>query len=340
MIKGRKTDGDQDYIMIDTCKDGSLTVATRRINFAKKQKTKTLSDNKKKNNIFELQGRLSNEAVFLCAQNIPCDVYLKCDDGAVFSAHKDILSTTSPYFDAMFHSNMVEKVQAIINIQCVTSQALKQVIRYAYSAKNSILLADELYDLVIAANMLCVRDIEAQCLDFLSRNMEIENCLDILTVAEMVCCEDLYMLSLNFMRDNFRQFLRQPTFQYLPPQYLELLLSNDCLDVSSEVDVFDALVLWICHDVHARQTYLPRLLRHVRLMLLSRKYLVDRVLRENVVMGNDEARGIVLEALDCHMLPERTCLPESTCTAGTRSPRQSLNRKIYVIGGQGTSLKK
>ena len=333
MRKLRKTEKDQDsYIMIDTCEDGSLTMATKRIDFTSTS-TRTICKN-----VLKLRGKLTNEVIFVRTQNTSCDVYLKCDDGVVFSAHKNILSMISPYFEAMFHSNMIEKVQAVINIRCVTSQSLKHVIRFAYSAETSVPFDEELFDLLLAANMLCVRDIETQCLDFLGRNLDMENCVDVLNVSEMICCEELYMIAFNFLKNNFRQFVRQPNFYYLAPQHLELLLSNDCLDVAAEADVFDAVILWTCHDTHARESYLPQLLRQVRLMLLSRKYLVDRVLRESTVMANEEARNIVLDVLDCHMLPERTCLLKLSSCVGACLPRQSLNRKIYVIGGQGRGL--
>ena len=335
MRRVRKPDKDQDsYIMIDTCEDGSLTVATKRIDFTSKQPITPCK------NVLKLHGSLSSEVIFVQTQNISCDVYLKCDDGAVFSAHKNILSIISPYFDAMFHSNMIEKAQAVINIQCVTSQSLQHVIRFAYSAETVVPFGEELFELLVAANMLCVRDIETQCLAYLGQFMDMENCVDILNVSEMVCCEELYMIAFNFIKNNFRYFVREPIFHYLAPHHLELLLSNDCLDVSSEADVFDAVISWTCHDTHARESLLPRLLSHVRLMLLSRKFLVDRVLRENTVMTNDKARSIVLDVLDCHMLPERTRLPKSTTTCvGARSPRQSLNRKMFVIGGTGGTLR-
>lgn len=39
--------------------------------------------------------------------------------------------------------------------------------------------------------------------------------------------------------------------------------------------VFEAMVAWIKHDKPARLEYMPKLMEHVRLPLLSRDYLVQ-----------------------------------------------------------------
>ena len=65
---------------------------------------------------------------------------------------------------------------------------------------------------------------------------------------------------------------------------------------------------------------------------MSRKYLVDRVLHEPIVMQDDRSRDIVLKALDHHLLPERGI--EDTYDI-INVPRQITNRTLYVVGGSG-----
>lgn len=45
--------------------------------------------------------------------------------------------------------------------------------------------------------------------------------------------------------------------------------------MSSVSQVFEAMVAWIKHDKAGRLEYMPRLMEHVRLPLLSRDYLVQ-----------------------------------------------------------------
>uniref|UniRef100_A0A069DUG1 Kelch like related protein n=1 Tax=Clytia hemisphaerica TaxID=252671 RepID=A0A069DUG1_9CNID len=150
------------------------------------------------------------------------------------------------------------------------------------------------------------------------------------SLAEMINCEPLYNASFKFVQNNFRQVSQELDFLQLSFQQMELILSNDYIDVSSESDVFEAIINWVSYDSMARLACLARLLQYVRFMLLSRKYLADRVLRENLVMSDENSRNIVLQILDRYILPERTC--SLNTNQSSTSPRQASNRKIYVIG--------
>jgi len=329
------------YIMLDTCEDGTVVtttpVATSQLTGKDLRRKKQSSDNPfvlpMAAGTVELEHKLLKEITFLRSQNQSYDVYLRCDDGDIFAAHKNVLSAISPYFEAMFQANMVERTQAIINIQGVPSVALKSLIDFAYSAKLAVTL-NNIYDVLIAANMLRIEVAEEQCLEFMRQNIDVENCIEILSIAEMLNCEKLYQCVCMFITSNFRKILRDPNFFYLSPQQLESLICDDHIDISCESEVFDAVMLWIQFDLINRKLYLSRLLRHVRLMQLSRKYLVDRVLRESLIMSEESARNIVFDALDRHILPERTCLVNTNIMS--HLPRQITNRTIYVVGGKGT----
>jgi hypothetical protein len=49
------------------------------------------------------------------------------------------------------------------------------------------------------------------------------------------------------------------------------------LQVESEVPVYEAVMAWTRHDPVNKGPYLPQLLRHVRLPLLSAKFITDVV---------------------------------------------------------------
>lgn len=263
--------------------------------------------------------------------NVLCDVYLKCDDGTIFSAHKTILSTVTPYFSAMFHSNMVENKQAVIKIQGVESRALKCLIDFSYTTQI-VVTSYDIYDVLVAANMLCFRDVEYRIIRFLMEEINLENCVDIFTVAEFINSHQLNLTANRFVANNFRQVTRSSAILELTWQQLDSVLSNDDINVASEVDIFDAVMAWVRYDVNLRITLLPSLLRHIRFALMTRKYLVDVVLRENLIMRQEESRNIVLRALDYHILPERTVVNDGDPFF---APRHLTHRALFVLGGQG-----
>ena len=300
------------YVMVETSKNGTIYTTAG---------LQTCKDPKRMLAL-ELNHELSGEVLYVRSQNIPCDVYLRCDDGTIFSAHKNVLSSISLYFNAMFQANMIEKSQAIIDIRAVTSEALKCLIDFAYSP-NLLVSFSYVYDLLIASNMLCVEQVEHQCVDFLGHNLDVDNCIEVWSISEMINCEPLYNATFSFVQNNFRRVSQELDFLQLSFQQMELLLSNDYIDVSSETDVFEAIINWVSYDSMARLPCLARLLQYVRFMLLSRKYLADRVLKENLVMSDKDSRNIILQ----------TC--SSNGNQPSISPRQASNRKIYVIGGKG-----
>lgn len=101
---------------------------------------------------------------------------------------------------------------------------------------------------------------------------------------------------------------------------------------SSVSQVFEAMVAWIKHDKPTRLEYMPRLMEHVRLPLLSRDYLVQvklwshykqphlffnhrpwnllRALKclqiveeEALIKNNNTCKDFLIEALKYHLLP-------------------------------------
>ena len=96
-------------------------------------------------------------------KNLFIDVVL-CADGVELSAHKVILSSCSPYFEAMFCGNFSEqhsKSDGKISIGGVTGRALKSIMDYIYSGilKVTIENAPELLQI---ADLLLLEQVNNQ----------------------------------------------------------------------------------------------------------------------------------------------------------------------------------
>lgn len=50
--------------------------------------------------------------------------------------------------------------------------------------------------------------------------------------------------------------------------------------------VFECVINWVKHDVETRKTHLPVLMEHVRLPLMSKYYLIEKV-HEEPLMDTD-----------------------------------------------------
>lgn len=66
-----------------------------------------------------------------------CDIVLKAESDS-FPAHRAVLAGASPYFQAMFCSNMVECGMQEVPLHGIRSKILCAVIDFAYTSKVSL----------------------------------------------------------------------------------------------------------------------------------------------------------------------------------------------------------
>lgn len=93
-------------------------------------------------------------------------------------------------------------------------------------------------------------------------------------------------------------------FLLLPVNQLMDIISSDELNVRSEEHVFTAVMSWVKHNVTERRQYLGQILGHVRLPLLSPKYLVGTVGSDLLVKSDEICRDLVDEAKNYLLLPQ------------------------------------
>ncbi|EDO49110.1 predicted protein [Nematostella vectensis] len=271
---------------------------------------------------------------FRC-DGIFCDVVLMTEDGQEIDAHKLVLSASSEYFRAMFLTDMKESQQKFITIRAIDSQSMTTLVEFAYTS-NVRINSENVETLLYAASMLQFVRVEKACYEFLRKNINVPNCLTIWNLAELHGCAELTALAESYSRGNFVSLLKHSEFKELSSKQLGSLLSHDKLNVPSESAVFEAVMSWIKHDVESRKKDLANLLEHIRFPLLTRKFLIDTVAKEDLIMNERPCREFVLEAIDYHLIPERRA-----CTRTTRTiPREKSSRAVYVVGGeeQGTVL--
>ena len=279
-------------------------------------------------------GKILSQMNSFRKEGLFCDLILECDDHRTFLVHKLVMASASPYFRAMFKNEMLESHQPVIHLKEIDSESLGVLIDFAYTADIKIDV-ENILNVLAAGNMLCFEDVENCCIDFLCKNLNIENCIDICSVADSLNCEELRRLAELYVTRNFRWLVRNSNINLLSAGQLESILSNDGLCISSETEVYEAVLSWIKYNPNERKKCFATLLRHVRLVLISRKYLVDRIMREPLVMDDTECRCLVLAALDHILLPERRL---ASCPVEVL-PRKVVNRTLFVLGGEGKSAK-
>lgn len=82
-----------------------------------------------------------------------------------------------------------------------------------------------------------------------------------------------------------------------------------------------------------RQEVLAQLMEHVRLPLLSREYLVERVESESLIKRNFACKDFLIEAMKYHLLTSEQRSILQTPRTRPRTP-VGLPKIMYVVGGQ------
>lgn len=105
------------------------------------------------------------------------------------------------------------------------------------------------------------------------------------------------------------------------------------MTVASEEKVYESVIAWIQFDAKERRKYLPQLLEHVRLPLVSQEFLVSRVENEPLLKEDLLVKDFIIEALKYHLLKGDA---KNTLKTTRTIPRQPIGQPkiLLVIGGQ------
>ncbi|XP_060055793.1 kelch-like protein 17 isoform X5 [Erinaceus europaeus] len=232
-----------------------------------------------------------------------CDIVLHVAAKEI-RAHKVVLASCSPYFHAMFTNEMSESRQTHVTLHDIDPQALDQLVQFAYTAEI-VVGEGNVQTLLPAASLLQLNGVRDACCKFLLSQLDPSNCLGIRSFADTHSCSDLLKAAHRYVLQHFVDVAKTEEFMLLPLKQVLELVSSDSLNVPSEEDVYRAVLSWVKHDVEARRQHVPRLMKCVRLPLLSRDFLLGHVDAESLVRHHPDCKDLLIEALKFHLLPEQ-----------------------------------
>ena len=238
-----------------------------------------------------------------------CDVTLQVNGGSnrrrSLRAHRMVLVAASPFFAAMFSSDMRESRSGLVELNNVDPTAVEKLLDFAYTSKISFSYSSAL-QLIAASDMLQFPEVQQACSDYLQHSLSPTNCLELLQFAGVHSCTELLRAAQLHCNLHFESVSRRPEFLELPVDQLEAYLSSDRLRVEGERCVLDAALCWLEHDVVSRSQHAYRVLCCVRLSLLPPDTLLDVVWVHHLVSGNLQCMELLRRALSVHILPANT----------------------------------
>jgi len=264
--------------------------------------------------------------------NILCDVTLESEDGELIRAHRAVLASSCPYFQAIFTTNLSESVATgTVKIWEVEGDILLAVVTYCY-ASHFELPTSRLLTLLCVSDRLGMVSLFDECSLRLEDQLSTTNCLSLRAYAELYGCERLFNMCTQFVCDNFSKVVDSEEFLALSSDQLECLLSMDGLKVKKEEEVFEAVMKWVKCDVEHRQCQFVNILSCVRFPFVSTTYLKQKIETEELAQLESRCEQFIQEAYTYKFYPDKRVMLKSSPRARPRNP-SGLQSVLLCIGG-------
>ena len=249
-----------------------------------------------------------------------CDGIIKIGEKQFF-IHKAILSAASPYFRALFCNEWKETSSQEIQLQGVSSECFGILLDYIYTGSIDI-TSSNVEQLLPAGRLFQLDNIVEYCCEFLTSHLTVDNSLGILAFAKLHSCNSLVDTTLNYVHRHFEEVCKTEEFVEVDSSVLLSFLESDSIKISSEDDVFIALLRWTTYDIKSRFENFEHFLNHVKLPLVSPKIAEQHC---SLYQDHDAAK-----MLYCAY---SICLQEQNCSKNSSCPRTYSKKYFYVIGG-------
>lgn len=279
-----------------------------------------------------------------------------CAGAREIPCHRNVLASSSPYFRAMFCSSFREKSEAKVQLKGIDPPTLDQIVSYVYTGEARI-DADNVLPVMEAASMLQFPKLFEACSSYLQSQLAPSNCLGMIRLSEILSCETLKKKAREVALTSFPEVAASADLKELCALELRDYLGDDGL-CGEEEKVFEALMVWIKHDLQARKRYMQELFKQVRLQYIHPAFF-QHFIANDALLQSSPACQLILEtakrqmfslcgtsAPDCKLLlhvPPRNSYQDFLILLGGRKDSQQTTRDVLLYSkqtGQWQSLAK
>ena len=261
-----------------------------------------------------------------------CDVIVEVK-GKEFKVHKAVLAASSPFFLTLLESNMRESNEHLIKVELeeATASIMEDVLKYVYTGNVSV-TEESAHNLIATADYLLLPGLKSLACDFLKGILATENCVFNYYFAERYQCMNLMEECRELIKSNFSALMETDDFLNLDAKQVIKWVSSDDIIIKAEEEVFKGIVKWVHHNKSEREKEFPYLLHQVRLNSVHQDYLVNEMVKEELITTNNECLNFVLGFLKWILDPTLQCsIKPRTCL-------QTQVNGIFVCGGNKALL--
>ena len=175
------------------------------------------------------------------------DVHFELNDSdEPIPAHKFVLSVGSCVFEAMFQRNNDPSSSSLIHVPDMETYAFRTLLRFLYGDyhnPSSSINHDSVMSILYGAKKYCIVGLERLCVDFLKKNISIENALILLSQARLFDEAQLAAQCLEVIDKNAMYALQTPELLDIDLDTLMAILKRDTLGVR-EIKLWHTCLAW------------------------------------------------------------------------------------------------
>ena len=228
-----------------------------------------------------------------------CDVVLEVcngEDQARFNAHRVVLCAASPFFYSALNNDMKESKEGLIRLEDTSKVAIEELLDYLYTGHVNV-TQHNAFDLLKIADFLVIPSLKEVSSKFIIQSLSSSNCLMAYYLAVNYRCFELQEKARDFIYANFTRVVEHEDFLNLTINEVEEWISSDEIRVRGEEDVFQAIVKWVEQKGSREREKFFELFRHVRLIYLSRNYVLNDILPHPLITNEKACTAFVLDAI-------------------------------------------
>ncbi|WKX93979.1 hypothetical protein Q1695_011329 [Nippostrongylus brasiliensis] len=217
--------------------------------------------------------------------------------------------------------------QIRIAVDNIDGKTMSVLVDYMYTGRLDI-NERNVRALFGAANILQLDCIRNECSRHLKEHLSISNWVETAALAKAHDCTELDDAVVSFARQHFGELVESEELMSMDETSFLHFISDDRLNPKDEV--FEAVINWVKHDL-SRQPSLPNALAGVRLPLMSREFLLNRVYNEPMIRKSSACMGMLGTVFHDMMSEEKTSgVPENWYRRRPTPP----SKMIMVAGGE------
>ena len=228
-----------------------------------------------------------------------CDVVLEVcngEDQARFNAHRVVLCAGSPFFYSALNNDMKESKEGLIRLEDMSKVAIEELLDYLYTGHVDV-TQHNAFDLLKIADFLVIPSLKEVSSKFIIQSLSSSNCFMAYYLAVNYRCFELQEKARDFIYANFTRVVEHEDFLNLTINEVEEWISSDEIRVRGEEDVFEAIVKWVEQKGSGEREKFFELFRHVRLIYLSRNYVLNDILPHPLITNEKACTAFVLDTI-------------------------------------------